>query len=105
MACCAIAVFLLGQLYMAWEIVARHLGIATSATTGNAATDWYLGAEPPQAANGRSLHASLLLRLALAGALCSAALATAFYHRVHIEQFDLKAFLADPARICGSAFS
>ncbi|SCW80989.1 hypothetical protein SAMN02927924_03070 [Sphingobium faniae] len=107
MACCALAVFILGQLYMAMETVARALGFAPSAATGNTATDWHRGAESEAAtvAKARFPFPSFGKRLTAAALLSAVALVTAMIYRPHLAHFDLAAYLADPARICGSLLS
>jgi hypothetical protein len=107
MACCALAVFILGQLYMAIEGLARAMGFSPTVTTENLAADWYLGAEPtapPMMLVGWRLP-SFSARVATAAVLSAAALTTAFIYRPHIDRFDLAAYLADPAHICGALFS
>lgn len=108
MACCALAVFILGQLYMAIEGLARAMGISPTVATENLAADWHWGAEPAAAAPvipARWRLPSFSARIATAAVLSAAALTTAFIYRPHIDHFDLATYLADPAHICGALLS
>jgi hypothetical protein len=94
MACCALAVFILGQLYMASEALTRTLGLSRVAVDRPTASDWHLGAVMASPAVRRPLDfamPALPKRLVITAGLSALALAVAL----------MAAYLADPARFCG----
>ena len=106
MVCCAIAVFLIGQMYMAGEAVARLLGFKGRTVDRPTASDWHWGAAPAQPAPpSRFQFPPFGRRLVAAGAVSALALTTALSLRPSDEHFDLAAYLANPAHICGAFLS
>jgi hypothetical protein len=106
MMCCAIAVFLIGQIYMAAEAVGRMLGIKSIAIDRPTATDWHWGVAQAETAPAfRFRLPSIGKRIAAAAAVSALALTTALSLRQSAEHFDLAAYLADPAHLCRAFFS
>jgi hypothetical protein len=106
MVCCAIAVFLIGQMYLAAEAVIRLLGFKGSTVERPTASDWHWGAAPAQPAPAfRFQFPSFGRRLVAAGAVSALALTTALSLRPSAEHFDLATYLANPAHLCGAFFS
>src|SRR4030095_7362070 len=108
MACCALAVFLLGQLYVAYELLAKRLGISLpvdTARTGAAA--WRPGLSPDKAPSARRvkwLFATPRRRIALVGVL-SLTLALSVFSLSIIRAADavpadIRALLSDPKNWC-----
>jgi len=106
MVCCAIAVFLIGQMYMAAEALRRLLGCEGTTIDRPTASDWHWGAAPAQPApRSRFRLRSFGGRIVVAGAVSALALSAALSLRPSAEHFDLAAYLANPAHICGAFLS
>jgi hypothetical protein len=108
MVCCALAVFLFGQLYVAYELLAKRLGIslpADTARTGAAA--WRLGLSPDRAPSARRvkrLFATRGRRIAIVGML-SLTLALGVFglsimRAADAVPADIRALLSDPKNMC-----
>jgi hypothetical protein len=108
MACCALAVFLLGQLYVAYELLAKRLGIvmpSDGARTG--AADWRPGLSAdraPPALLARTLFATRGRRIAIIGTLSLTLALGAFglsiIRAADAGPVDIRALLSDPKNLC-----
>lgn len=107
MACCAFAVFLIGQMYMAVEAFWRMLGLSKRDPAQEvAACDWYPGMPSAIPARRASLFPQwfgLGKRVGLAACLSVGALLVVALTRPSQQPFDIRAFMADPAHWCHAA--
>lgn len=106
MVCCALAVFLLGQLYGAIAWVRGRMGLDSAKTTANAASSWRPegSVEAPALGSRASFRPAAFVYLASFAAL-GAAIVGFSQTTPEDQAAHVRAMLSDPIHWCGHALT